>query len=1018
MLMRYHKTGTKKLHLVFTGLLLLLFSLLSASEAQFRGIVIRGSDWAYEPDREARESLLREMIVKASEHGYNSVLFEIRKAAEVFYPSPYETWSFLLGENGPGFDPLKLVIEETKKQGMQLIVQMDVLSAYNLITKPHSAKHLAQRNEQWLLKDDRSQPIAEDVYYYLDPSNPEVLTHLKKIVQDITDRYQIDGFYFSGLKYPNNQVLESSRFKENYEAIRTFSEKSAEDYARDLISNCLEMMVSQIKLRKPYLLIFAESEALPYEIKGIPDLKPADTYYFQDGLQWLDEKLIDVLVPRIFIKARRFDELYKAYHKDEEGKGAILPLLQGNQNIYSDPDVRKTLQIIEKNEGLGAFVYSAPDVMKNKTLFKTSADLPYLSRTHRQTHAIEIDLQHVDIPLGIVKTNGDGRIRILDKDHCLSLMLPDLPRTLQLKTMKRKLRYSTREWKVPYRYKAVSGNELQRPDLYIELRKAPGLFYPDSAFQFLFRASAGDTRINGEKIEAYPYTGIFFKWVRLNDYGKPTLVRGSVYGDADSLYYEELYYGNVPDTSKAEALIMESVSPQGSVLLPPGDKLRISFRSDLAAQMDTILLYAGRKSFPLWYNGNQYIGEIPTSPYISADTVFMKVAAKDNAGKSYFYDLPLSLKVLDREAFPLIETAEDFVPFSYSLGLVRLGGPYLNEYPRGVRFVTDGKFGSDLRVRLNSTEVAFVNERYVKVLPPEYPKPEYNITSISVQADTFAERIIIPWPEPVPYAIFPEPELKRIRVRLYGVHSNSTWITHRSSLELVDYVTWQQHDAETYDVLVYLKDSNIWGYDLKQNERWLSVEIRRPPSPDSILVALEAGHGGDWNWGALGLSGMKEKDVNLDVTEKTRDLLLDMGYRVAEIRPGDSAPYLRERWLLTDSLQADIFVSIHANAAGGDYLRVAGTSTYYNNPFWRDFAGLTYGNMLELPLDEFGIVGSFNYMMCRMRQRPSILVELAFMSHADDENKMANPDFRTAMAGKIAKSIDEYIRQKLSSGKK
>jgi N-acetylmuramoyl-L-alanine amidase len=108
-----------------------------------------------------------------------------------------------------------------------------------------------------------------------------------------------------------------------------------------------------------------------------------------------------------------------------------------------------------------------------------------------------------------------------------------------------------------------------------------------------------------------------------------------------------------------------------------------------------------------------------------------------------------------------------------------------------------------------------------------------------------------------------------------------------------------------------------------------------------------------------------------------------------------------------------VFVSIHANAAAGDYLRVSGTSTYYNNPYWRDFAELTYATMRELPLEEFGVVGSFNYMMCRMSQRPSILVELAFMSHAEDENKMANPEFRTEMAKKIAESVNEYIGKKL-----
>jgi N-acetylmuramoyl-L-alanine amidase len=194
----------------------------------------------------------------------------------------------------------------------------------------------------------------------------------------------------------------------------------------------------------------------------------------------------------------------------------------------------------------------------------------------------------------------------------------------------------------------------------------------------------------------------------------------------------------------------------------------------------------------------------------------------------------------------------------------------------------------------------------------------------------------------------------------------------------------------------------------------LSLSVKYPPLPDSIRIAVEAGHGGSWNWGAVGLSGLKEKDINLDTSERLIEMLREMGYKVVEIRHGDADIKLRDRWKTTEEIDADLFVSIHANAAGGNYLRVAGTSTYYNNPFWRSFAELTYDKLLELDLEEFGVIGSFNYMMCRMSNRPSILVEQAFMSHAEDENKLADPEFRQSIAERIAVSIDQYVEEKLA----
>ena len=57
--------------------------------------------------------------------------------------------------------------------------------------------------------------------------------------------------------------------------------------------------------------------------------------------------------------------------------------------------------------------------------------------------------------------------------------------------------------------------------------------------------------------------------------------------------------------------------------------------------------------------------------------------------------------------------------------------------------------------------------------------------------------------------------------------------------------------------------------------------------------------------------------------------------------------------------------------------------------------------MTELDLKPFGSVGSFNYRVTRMSDMPAILVEQAFMSHAEDEEKLNDDNFRQQMAEKI-----------------
>ena len=65
-----------------------------------------------------------EMLNKFQEIGINAIFFQVRPAADAFFPSEYEPWSeWLTGKQGkapvPYYDPLKFMIEETHKRGME-----------------------------------------------------------------------------------------------------------------------------------------------------------------------------------------------------------------------------------------------------------------------------------------------------------------------------------------------------------------------------------------------------------------------------------------------------------------------------------------------------------------------------------------------------------------------------------------------------------------------------------------------------------------------------------------------------------------------------------------------------------------------------------------------------------------------------------------------------------------------------------------------------------------------------------
>jgi N-acetylmuramoyl-L-alanine amidase len=330
---------------------------------------------------------------------------------------------------------------------------------------------------------------------------------------------------------------------------------------------------------------------------------------------------------------------------------------------------------------------------------------------------------------------------------------------------------------------------------------------------------------------------------------------------------------------------------------------------------------------------------------------------------------------------------------------------------------TNGKLGENYRIRLSRVENGIINKNDVEKLPSETVQSSYFIEDMSCGPGKDADVLSIPYLVPIPYEVYPDPDQNRIVITLFGAETSSTWITHRAGRKIIDRVTWKQTTPETYQVFVNLKTSKIWGYDIRPEGKRLVLRIKYPPEYDlknekpltGLKIAVEAGHGG-MSIGAIGLSGLVEKDINLDLSLRLGELCKSMGAEIIQVRDTDKDMSLIEKRNIPITSNADLLVCIHANAGGRGYLSVSGTSTYYNNPFWAPMAESIYSRLLELGLAEFGVVGSFNYTVIRVSQMPAILVEQAFMTHAEDEEKLADPQFRQQEAQKIYEGIIDYLK--------
>jgi N-acetylmuramoyl-L-alanine amidase len=174
-----------------------------------------------------------------------------------------------------------------------------------------------------------------------------------------------------------------------------------------------------------------------------------------------------------------------------------------------------------------------------------------------------------------------------------------------------------------------------------------------------------------------------------------------------------------------------------------------------------------------------------------------------------------------------------------------------------------------------------------------------------------------------------------------------------------------------------------------------------------MKIFIDPGHGGK-NTGAVGVNGIKEEEVNLDVALRLGRILQQAGYTVNYSRTTDSTVSLSERAKLANEWGANYFVSIHCNSNTNPIYTGCETFFYREGTVSQRFA-IAVNNALA---EETGLknIGAFqaNFAVLRLTYMPAILVELALLSNPEDAQKLSESAFRQLCAQGIANGIFEF----------
>lgn len=176
------------------------------------------------------------------------------------------------------------------------------------------------------------------------------------------------------------------------------------------------------------------------------------------------------------------------------------------------------------------------------------------------------------------------------------------------------------------------------------------------------------------------------------------------------------------------------------------------------------------------------------------------------------------------------------------------------------------------------------------------------------------------------------------------------------------------------------------------------------------IVVIDPGHGGG-DPGAIGIGGIRESDVVLDISRQVTALLKQQGVEAVMTRTRDEEIELEPRVQFADRANADVFVSIHANAFDANRTDVNGIETYYfSGGSGQPLARAVQDSLLqELGARDRG-VRTANFYVIRYTSMPAILVETGFVTGTEDAARLASPAGRTRIARAIARGILQYLR--------
>lgn len=302
---------------------------------------------------EKMQRTLSYQLDELQKDGANAIIFQVRPACDALYPSSIEPWShFLTGVQGkapsPYWDPLQWMITECHKRGMELHAWINPYRAKSKLAYALAPNHICNQHPE--------RAFEYDGLMVLHPALQENRNYICTIVEDILNRYDVDGLHIDDYFYPypvaGKSIPDDDQFRANPQG---YSNKN--DWRRHQVDLLIEQLYGTIHRVKPWVKFGVSPFGIYRNQKNDPrgsktnGLQNYDDLY-ADVLLWIEKGWVDYMVPQLYWemghKAADYTELIRWWSDHASARPLFIGEDVERTVKHADPQNKKSHQLPAK----------------------------------------------------------------------------------------------------------------------------------------------------------------------------------------------------------------------------------------------------------------------------------------------------------------------------------------------------------------------------------------------------------------------------------------------------------------------------------------------------------------------------------------------------------------------------------------------------------------------------------------------------------------------------------------------